>query len=983
MFACSIAKAQDAYEPDDSPSLNAPHLDYGAAPQQHNFHQIADEDWAIYWLDANLRTYVQLQPVASALSNKWHAELYYTEDGDLTLNRTLVAQGDFGVSGLNLIGDSRPTAGRLFWVRISAIDANFIGASTNYTMSLDGEALPPGGADVYESDDVPSLDSPHLDYGAAPQLHNFHQNSDNDWAIYWLAANLRTYVQLQPQAGATTNNWHAELYYTENGDLTLSRTFVAQGDFGLSGLTLTGDSLPTAGRLFWVRIYANDPNFIGLSTGYSLSLSGEVLPGNGPDAFEPDNQPSLDSPHLDYGAAPQIHNFHQNADNDWAIYWLPENSRTFVQFQAQTPTATNKWHAELYYTEDGDQSLTRTLAAQGDFGVSGLSLIGDSRAAAGRLFWVRIRAIDTSFVGPTSNYTISLGGQTLPPPCTPALIAPATLNTTTMPLSWTNATGCPTPENYELRYATSTTGPWTTTIVNAPALATNLVAPGNGTYFSNIRACASATNCSAYSANVQTVVGTSAANEAYYFHHTNPQGSIIATTNIAGVVVHRARFAPFGTRTNRPITAGGITTTPVIGLGFAGKWEDEQLRLNYFGGRFYDPMLSRFVSLDPASMTVGDIQSFNRYAYANNNPLGFVDPNGNNILAVTDWIDFGTDVGGLLVSQIVYTAAVINGDEAVANEAIKVMEEKRLDAAISTFGIIDPVPLAGRAIKRFAHGAEAAAGAGKAANKAEAFVDAAGACRGSKCSLPGRCFVAGTLVLTKAGLVPIETVLVGDLVASREPETGIQAWKPVTQLFKNLDRRILAVEFRNIWNVSETLQVTPNHPFAVMGKGWVNAANLSSGDQIQTYTGDAVYVVGIQNAVSQDTYNFEVADFHTYFVGGNQVWVHNSCLDPNSVAEAILNAERSGSGLKEDAGHRAASFLTKAQLAAGKVFSDIGGDGTTRTILQTLGEFQGKKGLEKGIYEFILDASGKITHQRFVSGGAITGVINQTVKKSP
>ena len=702
------------------------------------------------------------------------------------------------------------------------------------------------------------------------------------------------------------------------------------------------------------------------------------------DAYEPDDVPSLNSPHLDGGVI-QNHNFHQVGDTDWGIYWLEPNFRSTVQFQPITNTNVNRWHAELYYTENGDTSLARTLVAQGDFGVSGLTLTGDSLPTAGRLYWAKVRAIDAGFVGTASRYSMVSAATPINAftACTPTYLAPATSSTTNIPVSWNNSNGCTVPATYELRLAPTISGPWTTTIVSAPALATNLVAPGNGTYFSNIRACASATNCSAYSANVQTVVGTSAANEAYYFHHTNPQGSIIATTNIAGVVVHRARFAPFGTRTNRPITAGGITTTPVIGLGFAGKWEDEQLRLNYFGGRFYDPMLSRFVSLDPASMTVGDIQSFNRYAYANNNPLGFVDPNGNNILAVTDWIDFGTDVGGLLVSQIVYTAAVINGDEAVANEAIKVMEEKRLDAAISTFGIIDPVPLAGRAIKRFAHGAEAAAGAGKAANKAEAFVDAAGACRGSKCSLPGRCFVAGTLVLTKAGLVPIETVLVGDLVASREPETGIQAWKPVTQLFKNLDRRILAVEFRNIWNVSETLQVTPNHPFAVMGKGWVNAANLSSGDQIQTYTGDAVYVVGIQNAVSQDTYNFEVADFHTYFVGGNQVWVHNSCLDPNSVAEAILNAERSGSGLKEDAGHRAASFLTKAQLAAGKVFSDIGGDGTTRTILQTLGEFQGKKGLEKGIYEFILDASGKITHQRFVSGGAITGVINQTVKKSP
>ena len=48
--------------------------------------------------------------------------------------------------------------------------------------------------------------------------------------------------------------------------------------------------------------------------------------------------------------------------------------------------------------------------------------------------------------------------------------------------------------------------------------------------------------------------------------------------------------------------------------------------------RYYDPVIGRFYSNDPVGtlghLDYGNIQGFNRYAYANNNPYGYTDPDG-------------------------------------------------------------------------------------------------------------------------------------------------------------------------------------------------------------------------------------------------------------------------------------------------------------------------------------------------------------------
>jgi len=94
--------------------------------------------------------------------------------------------------------------------------------------------------------------------------------------------------------------------------------------------------------------------------------------------------------------------------------------------------------------------------------------------------------------------------------------------------------------------------------------------------------------------------------------------------------------------------------------------------------RYYDPVIGRFYSNDPVGFT--NVHTFNRYAYANNNPYRYIDPNGESVLDVLDW---GVDAVKL-------TSAVINGVGVPAAAA---------DFAMSTVGLLSPVPGVGKGLK--------------------------------------------------------------------------------------------------------------------------------------------------------------------------------------------------------------------------------------------------------------------------------------------
>jgi RHS repeat-associated protein len=61
---------------------------------------------------------------------------------------------------------------------------------------------------------------------------------------------------------------------------------------------------------------------------------------------------------------------------------------------------------------------------------------------------------------------------------------------------------------------------------------------------------------------------------------------------------------------------------------FNGKELDPESGLYYYGGRYYDAEISRFISADPFVPSPGNPQALNRYSYTVNNPVNHIDPSG-------------------------------------------------------------------------------------------------------------------------------------------------------------------------------------------------------------------------------------------------------------------------------------------------------------------------------------------------------------------
>jgi len=120
---------------------------------------------------------------------------------------------------------------------------------------------------------------------------------------------------------------------------------------------------------------------------------------------------------------------------------------------------------------------------------------------------------------------------------------------------------------------------------------------------------------------------------AMYYVYKDHLGSILTITNDQGQVVGRQSFDAWGNARNASNWTSSQQTTlnmPAwLHLGYAGHEHLPQFGLINMNGRMYDPIISRMLRPDNFVPDATSTQSFNRYAYCFNNPLKYVDPDGN------------------------------------------------------------------------------------------------------------------------------------------------------------------------------------------------------------------------------------------------------------------------------------------------------------------------------------------------------------------
>jgi len=163
------------------------------------------------------------------------------------------------------------------------------------------------------------------------------------------------------------------------------------------------------------------------------------------------------------------------------------------------------------------------------------------------------------------------------------------------------------------------------------------------------------------------------------------------------------------------------------------------------------------------------------------------------------------------------------------------------------------------------------------------------------------CFAAGTLAYTANGLQAIETLQVGDFVWAKDQASGITELKPVTELFATQAKPLYALTTQAADGKLETVEVTDNHPYWVIGTGWVDSGLLKPGMRIEAFDRGALVVESlVAKNVNEVTYNFTVGDFHTYFVGGQRALVHNcSCWKGFSKGQLSIHFTKHGTEFGE------------------------------------------------------------------------------------
>lgn len=160
------------------------------------------------------------------------------------------------------------------------------------------------------------------------------------------------------------------------------------------------------------------------------------------------------------------------------------------------------------------------------------------------------------------------------------------------------------------------------------------------------------------------------------YYHNDLLGSPQFASDQYGDIKWKEDYKPYGEKLVKSVAAKDNR------VGYTGASHDNDTGLTYLGARYYDPNIGRFMAIDPVGFNINNTASVNRYAYANNNPYRYVDPNGESPI---DVIFLGAD--------LVKLGVALHSGNPLA------IQSSMLDVGASLVGVVSPIPGTGQLIK--------------------------------------------------------------------------------------------------------------------------------------------------------------------------------------------------------------------------------------------------------------------------------------------
>ena len=119
-------------------------------------------------------------------------------------------------------------------------------------------------------------------------------------------------------------------------------------------------------------------------------------------------------------------------------------------------------------------------------------------------------------------------------------------------------------------------------------------------------------------------------NNTLYYYEKNLQGDVIGIVDSSGVQIARYKYDAWGNLLSGFYAESGYWDIYYYNpFRYRGYFFDYETGFYFLQSRYYDPAIGRFINADGYVSTGQGFLGYNMYAYCNNNPVIFVDKNGN------------------------------------------------------------------------------------------------------------------------------------------------------------------------------------------------------------------------------------------------------------------------------------------------------------------------------------------------------------------